>query len=174
MPRRRTGKSPGRPKGEPYTTLLARVPQKLVDRVKAYADLYDLSVSELIRDGLEWRISEGDPRGQRVYDRNTPHAAVAHAAEEDSCNTSREPYVTNGTRISALSTRGSTAPSNVPDAPLPFDATKYKLGKLCPRKHAHGTTGQSLLYIRNDRCIQCDNESARERRREKRLARANG
>jgi hypothetical protein len=34
----------------------------LLDRVQAYARMHRQSISELIRDGLEWRITEGDPR----------------------------------------------------------------------------------------------------------------
>jgi hypothetical protein len=52
-----------------------------------------------------------------------------------------------------------------PEAP-PFDATKYVLGALCPRRHEYGTTGQSLLRLANHGCLKCDAEKARERRRQ--------
>jgi hypothetical protein len=58
-------KQRGRPKGDPYTTLLARVPAELADCVKAYAIRHQQSISELIRDGLVWRLDEGDPHQQR-------------------------------------------------------------------------------------------------------------
>jgi hypothetical protein len=52
-----TGRPVGRPKTKEYSTLLARVPQDVIDRVKAYAEAHHKTISELIRNGLEWRIS---------------------------------------------------------------------------------------------------------------------
>jgi hypothetical protein len=46
----------------------------------------------------------------------------------------------------------------------PFDATKNVLGRLCPRGHEWGTTGQSLLRLPNQSCRQCENDRRRERR----------
>jgi hypothetical protein len=40
---------------------MARIPHELVQQVQQYARLHRQSISELIRDGLQWRISEGDP-----------------------------------------------------------------------------------------------------------------
>jgi hypothetical protein len=54
-----------------------------------------------------------------------------------------------------------TAPSA---ACPPFDPTKNVLGKLCPRGHEWGTTGQSLLRRSNYRCRACENASRREKR----------
>jgi hypothetical protein len=65
-----TGNPVGRPKTKEYSTLLARVPQDLVDRVKRYASVHRSTIAELIRDGLEWRITEGDPRSAFLYDMN--------------------------------------------------------------------------------------------------------
>ena len=68
MAYKRTGRPPGRPKTKEYVTLLARVPVELADLVKRYAaERGQLPVSELIREGLEWRIGEGDPRGLGLY-----------------------------------------------------------------------------------------------------------
>lgn len=72
MARKPTGRPPGRPKTKEYATLLARVPQEFVDRVKTYARVHRQSISELIRDGLAWRITEGDPRAHVLYDNPTP------------------------------------------------------------------------------------------------------
>ena len=48
--------------------MLARVPQDLAELVKRYAaERRQLPVSELIREGLEWRIGDGDPRGMGLY-----------------------------------------------------------------------------------------------------------
>ena len=51
-----------------------------------------------------------------------------------------------------------------PDVCPPFDATTHTLGRLCPRGHEWGRTGQSLLRCSNHRCRQCDNDQKRERR----------
>jgi hypothetical protein len=49
-----------------------------------------------------------------------------------------------------------------------YDATRYKLGKLCRRGHSYEGTGQSLLYRRNSVCVACDRERVTERRAAKR------
>jgi len=61
----RTGRPVGRPKTKDYTTISLKIEQPLLDLVKTYAKQHGQSVSELIRDGLEWRIGEGDPLAQR-------------------------------------------------------------------------------------------------------------
>jgi len=52
-----------------------------------------------------------------------------------------------------------------------FDPTKYVLGKLCPRGHAWGNTGQSLLRRTNRHCCACDREKFHERGKAQRQAR---
>ena len=49
-----------------------------------------------------------------------------------------------------------------------YDASRYKLGKLCRHGHDYEGTGQSLLYRRNSVCVACDREKVTERRRAKR------
>ena len=55
---------------------------------------------------------------------------------------------------------------------LGFDASKYVLGKLCPRRHSWRQTGQSLLFKANHRCAECSKERARERRQERKGGRS--
>src|SRR5215813_11638934 len=62
-----TGKTRGRPKTKEYVTLLARVPVELAELVKRYAKEHRQSVAEIIREGAEWRIGDGDPRGKGMY-----------------------------------------------------------------------------------------------------------
>src|SRR5262249_46915235 len=50
---------------------------------------------------------------------------------------------------------------------LGYDASKYILGKLCPRRHSWRHTGQSLLFKANHRYAECSKERARERRQER-------
>ena len=67
-----TGRPRGRPKTKDYETLVARVPGDLAEQVKRYAERHRQSVSELIRDGLEWRIEQDTPgrawRGAQAHD----------------------------------------------------------------------------------------------------------
>jgi hypothetical protein len=62
--------------------------------------------------------------------------------------------------------RGDAAPQ--PEGPVgcpPFDTTKYRLGKLCPQKHAWGDTGQSLRAANKaGYCLAC-NKAMQETRR---------
>jgi hypothetical protein len=79
-------------------------------------------------------------------------------------------------------TRTRLTPGRKPPAPapqrsmqpegttLPYDPTKYVLGRLCPRRHEYGTTGQTLLRMPGFHCRHCENELARERRAAQRTA----
>jgi len=61
-------------------------------------------------------------------------------------------------------TAGTPEPAILSDRNIPtFDPSKYCLGKLCPRAHEHGTTGQSLLKISNRHCPACDREKWHEK-----------
>src|SRR5215471_5439175 len=62
-----TGRPVGRPKTKEYVTLLARVPADLAELAKRYAVEHGQSVAELMREGVEWRIGDGDPRGMGLY-----------------------------------------------------------------------------------------------------------
>jgi hypothetical protein len=50
----------------------------------------------------------------------------------------------------------------------PFDASKYVLGKLCPRGHDYQGTGQSLRRLPKFTCWECHKAGERERRKAKR------
>ena len=55
-------------------------------------------------------------------------------------------------------------PAILSDTNMPaFDPATYILGKLCPRGHEHGNTGQSLLKISNRHCPACDREKWHEK-----------
>jgi len=61
-------------------------------------------------------------------------------------------------------TAGTPEPAILSDRNIPtFDPSKYCLGKLCPRGHEHGTTGQSLLKMSNRHCPACDREKWHEK-----------
>lgn len=89
MPYTPTGRPVGRPKTKNSRTVSPKMPQDLLDRVQRYARAHRQSVSALIREGIEWRITEGDPcwqsaNGQR-YDGHTAFDELAqpvHLREE--------------------------------------------------------------------------------------------
>jgi hypothetical protein len=56
------------------------------------------------------------------------------------------------------------------DAVPPFDASKFVLGKLCPRGHDYYGTGQTLRRLFRHVCPACDVERTREARKTRRAA----
>jgi hypothetical protein len=56
-----TGRPRGRPKTKQYESLVVRVPQDLAEQAKRYAARHRQSLSELLRDGLVWRIEQDTP-----------------------------------------------------------------------------------------------------------------
>lgn len=221
MPYTPTGKRVGRPKTKDYQTISLKMPQELLDRVQVYARLHRQSLSELMRDGVEWRITEGDLHGVGVYApqrtqsnedeyygnttipaevRGEPeHAGILHeirtalarqetqlhaltqaleqrtvalASQEYSGKTRNGPSEQLSPLEPAPEGDGRHTPQKVhtedsntvlqKDIPA-FDPTKYALGKLCPRRHDHQGTGQSLLRISNRHCMLCDREKWHEK-----------
>lgn len=76
MPYKPTGRRVGRPeKEDAFKPVSVKLPPDLLERVRKYALIHQQSLSELIRDGLEWRISEGDIG----YFRNTENHPVLQA-----------------------------------------------------------------------------------------------
>ncbi len=64
----------------------------------------------------------------------------------------------------------SDAACPTPQAPEAFDATKYRLGRLCDQRHDYAGTGQTLRRVPSGVCPQCDTAAQRTRR----AARRNG
>jgi hypothetical protein len=76
MPYKPTGRRVGRPeKEDAFKPVSVKLPPDLLERVRKYALIHQQSLSELIRNGLEWRISEGDIG----YFRNTENHPVLQA-----------------------------------------------------------------------------------------------
>src|SRR6266849_9848595 len=67
MPRQKTGRPLGRPPlyhdDERPVTVSLRIPHDLAAQMKRYASRHRQSVTELLLDGLKWRIGESDTRG---------------------------------------------------------------------------------------------------------------
>lgn len=170
-----------------YATLIARVPQALVDQVKSHASHHRCSVSELIREGLEMRLESGDVPGRSTGSSRDAKEEVLRegllilpevlpslssmllAQMRDTIRTTLTEVSPGHTRApqpqTSITEEGPTEVLHTPDAPVPpFDPQRFLLGRLCPRGHAYGTTGQSLLTRASRHCPQCDTEQARERR----------
>ncbi len=175
-----TGNPRGRPKTKEYATLMARIPQDVVDRVKQYAALHRQPISVVIREGL-LLLLESDPYGDLMSDRKEvqPETNIVYDTKEASIGSAVEIMSdTNTVKVSDMkaavqnivSDKNGEAPDTTtqPSGTPLFDATKYILGKLCPRQHDHDGTGHSLLRLSNRHCLACDREKAMERQRAKR------
>jgi hypothetical protein len=51
-----------------------------------------------------------------------------------------------------------------------YDASRFVLGRLCPRGHAYQGTGQTLRKRHSGTCAACEREQQRERRAARRQA----
>ena len=221
-----TGRPRGRPKTREYATLMARIPQDLVDQVQRYAGLHRQSISMVIREGLHLLL-ESDSYTDFVSDRKSTIASFMSDSNgsDQAAGTARQgesptlvpenvsdskaalPDImsdTNGTPLEIVSdmkgalsaiVSDTKAAATAPRAETPqrlradkmsdrngavcertveqtarplFDATKYILGKLCPRGHDDHGTGQSLLRLSNRHCLACDREKFHERKQAKR------
>jgi hypothetical protein len=174
-----TGRPRGRPKTKEYSTLMARVPQELADRVKRYAAAHRQPIAVVMRDALLLLMDEYPSSA----DRSAPHRIAAHEFLSDRYDSSLDTLLgetdsaefeallsdTNEEVVDAILEGGNRRPDMVSDTHVPaFDTTKYVLGKLCPRGHDYHGTGQSLRHLRRHVCLACDAEQARARRKAQR------
>ena len=180
--------------GNPHWQALAvKLPAQMIDEVRRYAALHGMSISEVIREGLDIRLH--GPQQSSEYSGNTIISAptvtmlmrlattLTTAAEQlrSACTgvlvpegeerqSTSEPQSSNG---NTLSTAPYTAPQPEPQADTQqseacphFDRAKYLLGKLCKRGHEWGTTGRSLLSVHGHTCKECKAEHKRRKRAE--------
>ena len=176
-----TGRPRGRPKTKEYSTLMARVPQELADRVKRYAAAHRQPIAVVMRDALLLLMDEYPSSA----DRSAPHRIAAHEFLSDRYDSSLDTLLgetdsaafeallsdTNEEVVDAILEGGNRRPDIVSDTNVPaFDTAKYVLGKLCPRGHDYHGTGQSLRHRRRHVCLACDAEQARARRKAQRKA----
>jgi hypothetical protein len=174
-----TGRPRGRPKTKEYSTLMARVPQELADRVKRYAAAHRQPIAVVMRDALLLLMDEYPSSA----DRSAPHRIAAHEFLSDRYDSSLDTLLgetdsaefeallsdTNEEVVDAILEGGNRRPDIVSDTNVPaFDTTKYVLGKLCPRGHDYHGTGQSLRHLRRHVCLACSAEQARARRKAQR------
>jgi hypothetical protein len=153
-----------------YTSITARIPQDLANEAKRYAGIHRLSVSELVRDGLEMRLEEGDVPGRTTGKPGEPGEEVLHEVLPHSIKGHTEVLP----RKSAAHTPAQEGLTEVLPHHADFDPTKFYLGKLCPRGHDYRGTGKSLLRKHNNGCPLCLNAMKREKRARQKAARQEG
>ena len=119
---------------EKPVTISMRLPKELHARLEQYATQHHQSISELVRDGLEWRLSEGDPRGlgaastkddEAYYISNTANTLAdmrqALARQEAQIQTIVQALErqTTPTGNGLVASTADTAPTASPVAPVP-------------------------------------------------------
>ena len=140
-------------------------------------------VTDTVTDTHGYPVPEGamDHQGGHVTDSVTDTSAQTEAERvairalqgvtDTITDTSTEPALSVTDTVT--DTDGVTDTVTVTSHALePFDTTRYRLGKLCPKGHAFDGTGQSLLRQHNQRCRECENESRREKRQARRQGQA--
>ena len=175
-----TGRPRGRPKTKEYSTLMARVPPELADRVKRYAAAHRQPIAVVMRDALLLLMDEYPSSADLSA---APHRIAAHEFLSDRYDSSLDTLLgetdsaefeallsdTKEEVVDAILEGGNRRPDSVSDTHGPaFDTTKYVLGQLCPRGHDYHGTGHSLRHLRRHVCLACDAEQARARRKAQR------
>jgi hypothetical protein len=173
----------------PDTAMLSvRIPRALMERLQQYARQHRLSITDLVRDGVEWRLDQ-----EHVPGRGGPTPPEAEAPEllamlermqrDLQRLTATLPAPAVDTPVPARlaiqkAYTPTTAPAGsvrqnagttvlTPDAPL-YDEAKYHLGVLCKAGHAYGTTGQTMRRIGSNACRECEVERQHKSRAKKR------
>ena len=172
---------------EKPVTISMRLPKELHARLEQYATQHRQSISELVRDGLAWRLSEGDPRGlgdasakddEAYYMSKTANAladmrqalarqeaqiqTIVQALERQTTPAGNGVYYSH-TAIDPVEPESTAEPepgkAGQQDTILEYDTTRYKLGRLCRNGHNYHGTGQSLRQIGGDHeCLTCKRE----------------
>jgi predicted transcriptional regulator len=194
MPRKPTGRPRGRPpgsgqlgeEGRGHKRLTVRIPTELYDALEAVAEQehYTREAPELartVRRALEHYLSCPHRRQTGI----APYASLAdngqtinvpEALGDIRGQTENVPVAKHGieeprdekrqTKNIPAVVGDNTGQTEIP----PYDTAKFYLGKLCPKRHEYGKTGQSLLLRRKGRCRQCENEADRNRPSRKKKA----
>ena len=151
-----------------------RIPRTLYEQAQQHAQRRRTTLTELVIEGLCWRLeTPTDPRDvvasrdiTVMQDLEQMIDARVYAVLEACGLLAHAPATTPPVIFPQTPEVGPVKNGNaVMQEQLPtYDISKYYLGKLCPRQHDFQGTGQSLLYRRNRRCLQCDREAAQARR----------
>ena len=171
MAYKKTGHPVGRPRKDDKleVTFSFKADKAFMDRVKAYAWQRRQSVGELIREGLEWRLEEGDPLAHR-YGLHTANNGKEYSGNTEIVVDDNKKYSGNTENsASAMTLPLEGGLENVEEIPA-FDQEKYFLGALCSKGHRHPGTDQSLRRIAKRDCHQCDLERKRRQARKRQRA----
>jgi len=173
----------GRPsKGVERSNILLRMPIDLIEQVDAFKKSLEAErggfvinrtdmLIRLIEVGLQTLTQARQPVTQpapaiRV---NGQGASAPQPTTQPAIPLALEPAPTTAQPVPMpQAAETGTESQNEGIAIPPYDETKYVLGKLCPQKHAWGTTGQSLLSVHGHTCKECKNEYKRRKRAENR------
>ena len=166
----------------PSTRYTLRLPAALDAQVQAYLSTTGTPFAVLMRDALSAYLADTPPPGPlTAADTRTDTLPTGAPTPADTLQQLQEQLSALTTRVEILeqmrtprrqsADRALTPADSAADTPListaacpPFDATKNRLGRLCPRGHEWGRTGQTLLRLPNQTCRQCENQIRRERR----------
>ena len=139
-----------------YEPLTVWLPSEVKHRMTALAYRRREEVAEmLVTAFLAWEPAQTSrkERGTSL----SPREIRAIVREEFAALQEQPP----GDDAAPLPDAAAPAPPGEAECPW-FDASKYVLGKLCPKRHAWGRTGQSLLSAKGRACLECNR--ARKRR----------
>jgi hypothetical protein len=151
-----------------------RVPKALYDQAHQYAQQRRMSMTELLLDGLTMRLETSvDPRELLSSDESNTVMLELHeelkATLLDELRRDVQRLLTSTTHMPAsvpsdiVLLNGNTILQN--SSPQPgFDATKYRLGKLCPQGHEYEGTGRSLRRQKQGDCVECGKLAKRQKR----------
>jgi len=170
------------PKGIERSNILLRMPTDLIAQIDTFKESLEAERGGFVINRTDMLIRLIEVGLQTLTQARQPVTQPAPASRANGQGASAPQPTTQPAIPLALEPAPKTAqPVAVPQAAEtgtegqngeiaipPYDETKYVLGKLCPQKHAWGTTGQSLLSVHGHTCKECKNEYKRRKRAEKR------
>jgi hypothetical protein len=179
-----TSRPVGLPRTQPYHTIALKMPMDLLDRLKTYASRHRPSLSELIRDGLEWRMTESDQRWQLAngsgYARKTVLDDLVTLVHLVAAALPLAAELSTGPAAQNINTPVVQEPVPVPLTVAEtralffycpsFNSALHSLQPLCKRRHEWGTTELTLKTIKGSTCLECKAESQRRIRKAQRQA----
>jgi hypothetical protein len=157
----------------PLEVVAVKLTPELAAHLRQFCYEHRMTVSEVIREGIEWRLSQ-DGAVPQVSPGDTPsipawlddaiHAKIAAALAA---------HQSNGYTV--IPEVDSARPAGVPVAVTAlvvcpqFNTQTRRLGRLCKQGHEWGTTGQSLYSTsKAGYCIACNTAMKRRAREQKR------
>jgi hypothetical protein len=151
-----------------------RVPKALYDQAQHYAGQRRMTLTELVLDGLKMRLeTPADPRELLLSDKSNTvmqqlqeMVTAAVQAELAKLLSMALPLPTHDrppTSHDMLHDNGNTI-LQTESLQQGFDATRYRLGTLCPQGHNYQGTGHSLRRQHKGDCVECGKLAKRAKR----------